>query len=184
MKAQPIVFEWKALDVLGEGGEVVQTWAMVPVPRYQNVARRQFGDGGEHIMEESAERSRASHSAYFAALHDLFQSIPENIAARWPTETHFRRWLLIETGWFEEKEFDLLSEKHARALGNYIRIEDEYARIAIRGTKVIIRRAKSQSLKAMGAADFKQSKKDVLDLAEQMVGVPRGAAIKNAGHAA
>jgi len=183
-RAQPIVFEWKALDVLQEGGEIIQTWAMVPSARYANVAKRQFGDGGEHVLEESQERSKASHSQYFAALNDYFHNVPEKMAARWPTAEHFRKWLLVEAGWFDEKEFEMLSEKHAKGLATFIRTEDVYARIHVNGKKVIVRRAKSQSMKAMGKEDFEASKRAVLDLAEQLVGVPKGTVMKNAGRAA
>jgi hypothetical protein len=184
-RTQPIAYVWREVDLIEADGEVTRTWAMVPSLRYRNVAQRQFGAGGEHVLEPVSERSMASHNAYFAALNDYFDNIPERMEARWPTAEHFRKWLLIEAGWFDEKEFEMESEKHAKALATFVRTEDVYARIAVRrGKTVIVRRAKSQSLKAMGKLDFEASKKAVLDLAEQLVGVPRGVAMKNAGRAA
>lgn len=184
-RPQPIAFVWREVDVIEADGEVTRTGAMVPALRYRNVAQRQFGAGGEHVLEEVSERSMASHSQYFAALRDYFDNIPESMAARWPTADHFRRWLLIEAGWFDEKEFEMESDKHAKALAAFIRTEDVYARIAVcRGKTVIVRRAKSQSLKAMGKQDFQASKKAVLELAESLVGIPRTVAMKNAGRAA
>lgn len=184
-RIQPVAFTWKAVELQDpETGEMVKTGAMVPSARYRKVAERQFGAGGEYILEPVPERNMRLHSRYFATLHEYFQNVPEKMAARWPTEQHFRRWLLIEADWFDEKEFDMISEKHAKGLGTFIRINDPYARIMVRGTKVIVRTAKSQSLKAMGAEDFKQSQKDVLELCEQLVGTPRGVVGKNAGRAA
>ena len=184
-RAQPIAFIWREVDVVEADGEVVRTRAMVPLPRYRNVAQRQFGEGGEHVLEEVSERSMASHNQYFAALKDYFDNLPERIQARFPTPEHLRKFLLIEADWFDEREFEMESERHAKALATYIRTEDTYARIAVRrGKTVIVRKAKSQSLKAMGKADFEASKRAVLELAEQLVGVPRGVAMKNAGRAA
>lgn len=181
---QPIAFVWRKMDVMLDGGEVRKIGAMVPSPRYEVVAERQFGAGGEYILEEAVERSMASHSQFFAAINDYFHNIPENMAARWPTAEHFRKWMLIETGWFDEKEFELLSDKHAKNLATFIRTEDVYARIAVRGKIVIVRRAKSQSLKAMGKDDFQKSKEDVLGLCEQLVGTPPKVAMRNAGRSA
>jgi hypothetical protein len=184
-RLQPIAFTYRELDVIDrETGEITKLEAMVPSARYRNVAKRQFGAGGEYVLDEVNERSLASHSQYFAALKDYFDNVPEKMAARWPSPVHFRRWLLVEAGWFDEKEFELFSEKHAKALATFIRTEDAYARLTIHGKKVIVRRAKSQSLKAMGKDDFEKSKRDVLELAEQLVGVPRRVAMKNAGRAA
>jgi hypothetical protein len=185
VRIQPIVFVWREVDLIDGDGVAVRVKAMVPLVRYGNVAARQFTDGEQYPLAPIEERSMASHSQFFAAMNEYFKNLPEKIATRWPTVNHFRRWCLIETNWFDEKEFELTSEKHARALATFIRTEDEYARIAFRGgTKVIVRRAKSQSLAAMGKADFEKSKKDVLDLAESLVGAPVRTVMKNAGKVA
>ncbi len=129
----------------------------------------------------------ASHRQFFAAVNDGFRNLPENVAARFPSSEHMRKWLLIETGWHEEKEFECASAKHAKALCTFIRTEDEYVRISNpknHPTTVIIRKARSQSLAAMGKQDFENSKRDVLDLLESMVDVPKGTLMREAGNAA
>jgi len=95
-----------------------------------------------------------------------------------------RKWILCEVGWFDEKEIDCANEKHAKALQTFIRTEDDYARIFRRGSLVIIRKAKSQSLAAMGKKDFEASKRDCLDLLESMVNVPKGTLMREAGQSA
>ena len=184
MKPQPVAFDWKQVEVISADGEAERVMAMVPLNRYANVCKRQFGDGGEHVLEPTSERSMASHSQFFAAINDHFKNLPERVQARWPSATHFRRWLLIEAGHFDEKEFECDSQLNARRLAGFIRTEDEYARIHVRGTVVIVRRAKSQAIPAMKAEEFKITKRDVLDLAEQLTGVSRGQAMKNAGRSA
>lgn len=180
MTAQPVTFTWKELDICAEGGEIIRQMAMVPLPRYSNIAKRQFTAGEEYTLAPVTERSMASHRQFFAAINDGFHNLPEKISARFPTAEHLRKWLLTETSWFDEKEFDLISEKHAKALATFIRTEDSYARITLHGTKVIVRRAKSQSLSAMGKDDFQRSKQDVLDLLEHMIGVPKGKLMQEA----
>ena len=67
----------------------------------------------------------------------------------------------------------------------FIRTEDEYARMPNNHpTIVLIRKAKSQSMAAMGKALFEQSKKDVLDLLESMVNVPKGTLMREGGMSA
>ncbi len=171
MKLQPVVFTW-------DGDH------MIPQTRYKRVCDRQFVVGEEYVLQRTEERSMASHSQFMAAIADGFSNLPEGISARFPTSTHLRRWLLIETGWFDEKAFDMLSEQKARELALWVRTEDEYARIHAHGTTVIVRKAKSQSLSAMGKADFEASKRACLDKLEDMIGVPLGSLKKNAGRAA
>lgn len=155
---------------------------MTPLPRYRNVAKRQFGEAGtEHILESASERSMAGHNAYFAAINDYFDNLPETIAPRFPTPTHFRRWLLIECGYFDERELTFGTEQNAIEASTYIRTLDEYARIHVHGRKLLIRRARSQSLKSMGKEEFDASKKAVLELAGEMTGISRTEAIRNAG---
>ncbi len=183
MKPQPIAFVWAEVALPDGAGELVL--AMVPLPRYANVAKRQFGEAGsEHVLEAISERSMASHSQFFAAVNDAFNNLPENVSARWPTAQHFRKWCLIECGYFEEKEIVCLSEQRAAETALFVRDLDEYARIHVHGHTVLVRRAKSQSRGKMQKDEFEASKKAVLDLAEQFVGVSRSQMMKHAGRSA
>ncbi len=130
-RVYPVTFIWRELAVVDEQGEISHVKAMVPLPRFGNMCGRQYHYGEEYPLVPLEARSRASHNQYFAALHDGFMNLPEKIAARWPSEEHLRKWLLVETGWFEEKEFDFDTEAQAKRLGTFIRTEDEYARIAV-----------------------------------------------------
>ena len=184
MRTAPIVFTWREFEVADDDGVLSRRMVMVPLARYGNVAARQFHAGEEYPLVVMEERSRASHSQYFAALHEGFQNLPEKIAPRWPTPEHLRAWLLIETGWFDELEVDLKTDAQVKALIARIRSESPYARVQRHELKLIIRYAKSQSAAAMGKALFEASKKDVLDLLEDMTGVPRGTLKKEAGRVA
>ena len=183
MKIYPVVFHWLDVDVADQQGVMHATKAMVPIARYVNTAARQYHEGEEYPLVMLETRSRASHNQYFAAVNDGFDNLPEKIAARWPTSEHLRKWLLIETGWFQESEIDCASPKHATQTAVLVRSFDEYARISVHGAKVIIRRAKSQSVNAMGKQAFEASKKDVLDLLESFIGIKSGSLRKEAGRA-
>lgn len=176
----PVGMIWREVDVVEADGEVQRRWAMVPLKRYDNLAKRQYLAGSEYPLVPLEARSRASHSHYFAAINEGYKNLPEKIAARWPTSEHFRKWCLVETGWFHESEIECANEKLARQTAVLMRSFDGYARISVHGPKVIIRRPRSQSAAAMSRPEFEASKKDVLELAEHMIAVPKGSLRKEA----
>jgi hypothetical protein len=180
----PVVYKWCMVDVLDGAGEVHATWAMVPTPRYEGLAYKQYAAGEEYALTLLEARSRASHNHFWASLQNGFDNLPDNIAARFPSVEHMRAFLLIECGWCDEVEFDLASESEAKKLAARTRTESPYARIHRHNRTLIVRYPKSQSAKAMGKADFEASKKATLDLLEGMIGVPLGSLSQEAGRAA
>ena len=171
MKTRPAVFYWSGQ-------------AMIPQPRFMPLCNKQYAVGETYPLLPVEERSMASHSQFFAAIHDGWMNIPESMAARWPTETHLRKWCLIESNFFEEKEFEFETVDAAKRFAAFYRKVDDYARIFPHDKKVIIRFAKSQSLAAMGKDQFQASKKAVLELIESMIDVEKGTLEKEAGQSA
>jgi len=193
MRILPVVFVWRELSVVDDDGIVQRRRVMDPLARYDNVAKRQYRPDEEYTLVEAEARSRKSHNAYFAQVESAFDNLPENLAARWPTSEHMRKWVLIETGWFDEKEFEYEGNNaytHAKRLGTWIRTEDEFARISIHRVsavlvKVIVKRAKSQSYQAMPDKEtFEKSKADVLGWLEHAIGVESGTLKREAGMSA
>jgi len=169
--------------------------AMVPIERYEKVARRQFEIGEQYPLEIIEARDMHKHRGYFAAVNSGFKNLPEIEVVRFPSVEHLRKWCLIETGWCDEKEVWWDTQKDARRSATMVRQDvDEYARIHVSqginpetgepGWRVLIRRAKSQAVPAMKAEQFKQSSKAVLDMIESMIGLNRGDLRKHAGRAA
>ncbi len=181
MKPLPIIFVWD------ENAKVMR-----PLPRYLNLAARQFSHNEEYTLVQQEYRSVKAHRFYFASINEGFANLPENIAARFPTPEHLRKWLLIENGYFDEREFEFEGrDAHvmARKLAAFIRTEDNYARITVHKSgptksKVIVRRAKSQSESSMQKAEFDESSKAVLDSLSAMIGVKRTELQKEAGRSA
>lgn len=180
----PVNCKWTEVEITDADGISSRLMAMVPTPRYAKLAERQYHPGEEYPLVPLEARSRASHSHYFAALTDGFHNLPESVAARWPSADHLRKWLLVETGWFNESEIDCASPATARQTAVLMRSFDDYARISVHGSKVIIRRAKSQSASSMGKDAFEKSKKDVLNLLEEIIGSGRGSLMRQAGRSA
>lgn len=184
MRRQPIMFEWKELDVCVEGGEVVRMRAMVPHKRYQRVAQRQYTLDGEYVLDELDERSEASHRQYFAAINDGFRNLPESVAANFSSAEHLRAWCLIECGYHEERIIDCESEREAKRYATFIRIEKLHARLKRREDKLVVQYPRSQAYGAMNKHEFEKSKRDVLELIESMIELHRGALMKEAGRSA
>jgi hypothetical protein len=182
MTTLPIPFRWSQIGIVDDDGVVSRQFVMMPLPRFLKLAGKQYAENGEYPLIPCESRDMRAHRGYMAAISEGFTNLPETIAARFPSENHLRRWLLVETGYLDEREFTCDSEANARALGFFVRTQDEYCRISIHGAKVIVRRAKSQSLAAMGAEEFKASKRAVLELLESMIGVRPGTLRKESGN--
>jgi hypothetical protein len=142
--------------------------AMVVNPRYRKVFEAQFAEGEDYVLVPLEERDMKSHGHYFATLHEGWLNLDEKIAHRWPTETHLRRWALIETGFYNLKTIPCDSPSQAKRFAALCRGFDAFAVILVRGDVVEIYTARSQSAApppvGMGPEDFKASKKAVLDL--------------------
>lgn len=184
MRYLPVVFTWQIVDVADADGVVERRLAMVPLKRYKNVCARQFSEGSEYPLTILEARSRASHNFYFASIHEGWQNLPEETAARYPTAEHMRKHLLVLEGFHTEKNYVCQTPGHARRLAVLIRELNEFAVIIIKGNVVRIFEAKSQSAAAMGKEEFEDSKKKVLDRLSTMIGVRRTELEKHARRSA
>lgn len=180
----PTVFYWREVSIVDDDGVISRRHVMDPLPRYANVCKRQWVDGQEYPLVPLEARSRASHSHYFCVLHEGFNQLPEDIAVRYPSCEHMRKHLLILEGYCDQKHFVCDSPEHARDLAVYIRSVLDYALITLKGNVVQVFEAKSQSASAMGAAEFNESKRKVLDRLASMINVSRSTLEKEAGKSA
>lgn len=183
-RIQVVTCVWRRVDVVGVAGVSVPALAFVPIPKYAATASRQFAVDAEYPIAPVEPRSRASHDHYFAALREGYLNLPERFAARFPSEDHLRYWLLIQTNWFHETEIETVSSSEAKKLAMQWRRRDSYAAIKIIGNKVLIRWAMSQNHRSMGKRKFEDSKRDVLELLAQIIGVPLATLTKEAGRSA
>lgn len=154
----PIVFHWD--------GE-----AMVPEKRFARACDAQFVIGESYPLIVNESRSAASHNHYFAAIHEGWQNLPEEIAERFATPEHLRKFALIKAGYRDERTFVASSKAEAQRLAAFVRPMDEFSVVLVDEASVTVFTAKSQSLKAMGRKAFQESKDAVLDVIAGLIGV-------------
>ena len=152
MKMRPVNFLWTA-----EGH-------MFPEQRFATLCDRQFVVGEIYPLQVVEPRSMASHSHFFASLHEMWNNLPEDIAKRVRTFEHLRAWALVQAGFYTEKDYVCDTPAKAAHLAKIIRAHSEYAVIKVSGDVVKVLDPKSQSVAAMGSEEFKDSKEKVLDI--------------------
>lgn len=149
--------------------------AMEPAgPYWTKVADRQWTVGERYAIEVREERSSAAHRAYFAAVRECWMNLPDDLAQRFVSETHLRKAALIATGFRDEVTHVASSKAEAQRFAAFVRKlvpADDYAVVSVSGSTVVVLTAKSQSMRAMGKAEFMRSKDAVLDYLAAMIGV-------------
>jgi hypothetical protein len=143
----------------------------VMVPRRKALADKTYVDQNEYRLGVIEERSAASHSHYFSALHEAFMNLPDDQAERFPTVDHLRKYALVQAGFRDERSIACASKAEALRVAAFIKPMDEYAVVIVREAVVLVYTAKSQSMKAMGKAEFQESKSKVLEIVSIMIGV-------------
>lgn len=159
--------------------------AFVPVSqRFARLADKFFVIGEVYAMVVEQPRSVTSHNHQFAWLHGAWMNLPEDIADLYPTEDHLRKRALIEAGYFTETAVDAGTRAAALRVAAMVPALDEFAFAKVEGPIVLIRRAKSQSMRAMGARQFHESKAAIMQVVADMLSVTPAELMKNAGSAA
>lgn len=167
MNPVPITFSW-----LGDG--------MQPLPRFAKVCDRQFVVGETYTMVVQEARSQASHSHYFATIHDAWLNLPEDHATHFPTEEHLRKFALIKAGYTDKKSITCASKAEAQRIAAFITPMDLFSIVIVSECLVTVYTAQSQSLKAMGKRVFQESKDKTLEIISLMIGTTPAELASNA----
>lgn len=159
MSNMPIQFQWD--------GE-----AMVPASRFwSSQADEQFTVGQRYRMAEENERSPASHAHEFAWLSEAWNSLPDELLAQYPNSEMLRKHGLIAKGFCTMVQHVCATKAEAERLAGILKPYDAYAVVVARGTVVTVYTAVSQSRRAMGAAQFQQSKSALMEFVGDLLGV-------------
>lgn len=145
--------------------------AMVPARGFAKRCDDEFTIGLTYNLECVEERSAASHRHYFAAINEMWQTLPDHLAERFPSSEHLRKYALIRAGFATQRQFVASSKAEAMRLAAFMRPVDEYAVVSLREATVTVWTAESQSQKAMGKERFQGSKTAVLDTIASMLGI-------------
>ena len=160
--SSPLVFTWT-----GEAMEIL--------PRFAKEADRRFVIGQRYVMDEIHERSAKSHAHYFACVSRGWSSLPEAIGAQFATADHLRRYCLIKGGFHNHRSIVARSRAEALKIAGFVRPMDEFAVVTVNECVVDVFTARSQNHRSMNRQEFQASKTAVLEIIDDMLGVPRGA---------
>jgi hypothetical protein len=141
------------------------------IPLHPRRADKTFVVGQRYSLVQYEDRSEASHRHEFAWLREAWQSLPERLSERFPTETHLRKWSLIRAGYSDSHTITCRSKAEAVRVAAFIRPIDEFAVVIVQGTTVTRYTAKSQSKRAMGAKEFYESKERIMEVVARMLNV-------------
>lgn len=168
MSEAPIAFTW-------------QGYGFVPAsPFWQRKADEAFTVGEHYKLMEHHERSLNTHNHYFASLQNGFDNLLDHQRDEFPTVEHLRKKLLVRAGYADERSIVCGSKAEAQRVAAFIKPMDEYAVVTVREAVVRVYTAQSQSMKAMGAKIFQESKQAVLDKLDALLGVELGATARAA----
>ena len=154
------------------------------IPRRPTLADKHYVVGLDYRLVPHEERSMRSHRYFFASVKEAWQNLPEDLAERFATPDHLRRYALIKAGYRDERSIVASSKAEALRVAAFIRPMDEFAGVAVRDAVVTGYEAKSQSTRAMGKAEFRASLDKVLDIVAGMIGTSRDTLAANADRAA
>lgn len=146
----------------------------VPInARFMKAAGERYGLGEVVELDEVKPRSGRSHDHYFAAVHEAWQSLPEAASQRFPTDEHLRKYALIKAGYADSRSVVTASRAEALRVAAFIGGMDPFALVSTEGSTVTHWTAKSQSMKAMGAKVFQESKAAVLEVLASLLDVSK-----------
>lgn len=146
--------------------------ALIPRKGFARRADAMFVIGQTYVMSEEQERSSASHNHQFAWIKEAWASLPEHLAEQFPTEKILRKHALCRAGYCTVEQIACASNAEAmRQAATVRRFADEYRLVTVKGNVVTVLTAKSQSVRAMGAKTFQDSKQKVLDIIADLIGV-------------
>lgn len=156
---------------------VVFTWTgeeMKPLSRFTRLCDRQYVIGETYTLVPHEDRSWNSHRHYFAAIKNAWDNLPEDQAERFPSPEALRKWCLIRAGYSNSQTVVCESAAEARRFIALAKSLDEFCVVTVREKVATVFTAKSQSVKAMGAREFQDSKQKVLDECARLLGVEPG----------
>lgn len=161
--APPLLFVWN-----GDG--------FTPAtPYWARQADKHYVIGEKYELVEHHARSTNSHRHYFAAVHEAWSNLPEDLALQFPTSEHLRKYAIIKAGYYDSNTLVCPTKASALATAAFVRPTDDFAVVTVKDNIITRYVAQSQSMRAMGNDKFQDSKSKVLDIVSAMVGTSRKA---------
>lgn len=144
---------------------------MVPATRYwAREADKRYVVGESYTMDEIFVRSPETHRHYFACIRRAWESLPDELAAQYPSPEHLRKFALIHSGFCTKVQHVCKSEAEAHRLAAAIKPYDTYQLVMVDGPIVTVWHALSQDHRSMDKARFAASKEAVLRWIGDLIG--------------
>lgn len=156
----------------------------IALPRFRAALDAEFVVGQAYILEQRQDRSAKSHAQFFAQLADAWGTLPERFDGRWPTDVHFRKYLLIKAGWCDHTQHPCASRAEAERTRVLAKRMDDYAVVVVSGNVVDVFTAKSQRFAAMDRRAFQEVKDKIFGFLDDMLRLDAGQAIEHTARAA
>lgn len=151
------------------------TWdseALVMVPKWPRLAASRFVGCTDYLLAPKDITSDKSRAHEFAWLRAAWMSLPEDIAAAFPSEEHLRKHALIVSGFCNTTDYVCGSRAEALRWAENLRREtDAYAVVEVREGVVRVHKARSQAQAAMTGTEFQASKTAILNVVSALLGV-------------
>jgi hypothetical protein len=131
-----------------------------------------YGAGEIVLIDPERPRSKASHDQFFAIIGEAWESLPEHLSGRFPTPDSLRHYALCKARFCDVETLVASSKAEALRLAGFVRSgAKDGVQVVQDGATVTRLTPHSQSMKAMGAKVFQESKAAVLDVIADLIGV-------------
>lgn len=141
-----------------------------PRPAFRAECDAKLVIGADYQIDFLEDRSAKSMRFYFAALDDIFASLPEGEQV-YVTREHMRHAALIECGFADKLVVACTSNADALRVVSYAVKRDPFAIGTVIDDVATVWNAQSQGMKAMGKDRFKASMDAVLAHCAALIGV-------------
>ena len=136
---------------------------------FRDVAAR-YGEGEVVVLDDAKPRSKVSHDHFFALVAEAHETLPEHLAARFPTPDSLRHYALCKARYCDVDTFVASSKAEAMRLVSFVRTGAQAGvQVVCDGPTVTRLTPHSQSLKAMGGKVFQESKSACLEVIADML---------------
>jgi len=170
---RPVQFVWMMVDVCDpDSGEVRAAHAMVPLPRFVQLATRQYEVGEQYAMGPVENIPGRSRAPLFIAVKEAWNNLPED-DKRFPSDEHLRKRALVAAGWAHHTQHVLDTVADAIKVVEGFRKLDAYAVIKRSENVVDVWIAKSIGAGAITAEDWKVVKQRALDFVAEVANTTR-----------
>lgn len=165
LKALPLIWNGKAL---------------VPVPKFERLAERQFVVGHTYVLEPHEFISHKERSRFMATVGEAHANLSAEALARYPTPSHLRKWALIKAGWRKEHYAAFATHEEASRHAAFLRGLDDMMVVVVSENVVRAYIARTQrvgdpEMGFMTKEEFRQSADDVLAILSGTIGVSQKA---------